>query len=309
MKIKNFLSLITCCVIFTSCSSEELDETTIQPSLLKSSNLAHIEGRFIEQKDNMLCFNNYEEFNQLVQSLEENQQITDGQSDVFHIEDVDKSLNIEGFTSIYDDYVSALKEADNYYDSKIHYEEFKSKYSNLYFPEYKDDYSAYLPVSDRNIAKLLNSNGEVIINNEIVNMKDVSTYDRLVELGETMSENSISFFDYTGDYKNGFPRLENGGDRSLQAKVYTKPGSNGVGEVIIVEVIFRKKGAFGAWYNYSSNTTLSWDPGESWSKSGTSSHDYKFARKYNNGPIPFKGRMFVEFQGFRGEKVFFNVDI
>lgn len=149
-----------------------------------------------------------------------------------------------------------------------------------------------------------------MINNEIINMRDVSTYDKLIELGETMSENVISTLDYTGDYNNGFPRLENGGDRRLEAKAYTKPGSGGVGEEIIIEVIFRKKGAFGAWYNYKSDTTLGWVSGASWSKSGTSSHDYKFARNYNNnGPIPFSGRMYVDFQGFRGEKVFFNVNL
>ena len=34
-----------------------------------------------------------------------------------------------------------------------------------------------LPVSDRNVAKLLNVNGDVMIGNEVINMKDIFTYE------------------------------------------------------------------------------------------------------------------------------------
>lgn len=90
-----------------------------------------IEGLSIEKEDNLLCFSSHEEFNQLVQKIKNNQQITEGEEGVSSIQEVDKSLKIDGFKSIFDNYVSALEEADNYYDSRIHYEEFKNKYSNL----------------------------------------------------------------------------------------------------------------------------------------------------------------------------------
>lgn len=303
--------LLACSTVFLSCSSEDLNELTNSNIQSKSTmNITHVGGiRIVLEKD-ILSFKNYDDFKQAVKNLKNNQQILSNIQNIIPIHEEDKSLNIDGFNSIYDDYVSALSEADNYYDSENKYKEFKNKYPNLYFPEHDDDYSVYLPVSDKATAKLLNSNGDVKINGQIVNMKDITTYDQLVELGETMTTNGISTFDYTGNYLNGTPQLENGGNRRLTIKVYTEPGSSGVAEVIVVDVSFRKKGFLGAWYNYKSDTTLGWVPGASWSKSGFSSHDYKFARVYQNQtPVKFKGRMFVDYQGFRGEKVYFNVDI
>ena len=75
-------------------------------------------------------------------------------------------LQLDGFHSMYDDYVNALNEAESYYERHGGYEEFKEKYSMLFFPEEGDDYCAYLPISRKNVAKLVNSNGDVIIGDE-----------------------------------------------------------------------------------------------------------------------------------------------
>jgi len=78
-----------------------------------------------------------------------------------------------------------MGDADNYYDTKEHYEEFKVKYASLYFPEYGDDYSAYLPVSNLKLAHLANKNGFIKINGELINCKDISSYAQLDSLGLT----------------------------------------------------------------------------------------------------------------------------
>ena len=308
---KLILSAALACAFF-SCSEDadvvtkELNESA---ALATTVNQIHSNGVFINNEDSILSFSSFDEFYQVAEALKNSSAIETSPNKLSPVTDDNKRILIRGFKSIYNDYEEAMNEADNYYDSMEHYYEFKEKHPTLFFPEYENDYSAYLPVSNKYVAQLLNINGDVKIGGEIVNMKDVNSYEQLVELGEAMPEYDISTYDYTGDYLNGTPELKNGGDRKLKIRVYCEPGSEGVYQAIVVDVSFRKKGAFGAWYNYKSNTTLGWVGGQSWSKSGFSSHDYKFARIYSNGPVPFKGRMYLDFQGFRGERVFFNVNI
>lgn len=295
-------------LVFTACSNA-LDHTNnnyLDADILKTNESG------LKVEADIISFETSSSFKEAVEKLSESQSSNQLSKSTNSYENIliYNDMKIEDFHSLYDDYMEAMYNAENYYDREGGYDEFKEKYSMLYFPEYEDDYSAYLPVSNKHVAKLLNSEGNVKINGEIINMKDIFSYQKLVELGETMSQNEISTKDYVGNYLNGTPELINGGDRKLKVRVYTEPGSSGVLEAIVVDVSFRKKGAFGAWYNYKSNTTLAWVPGASWSKEGFSSHDYKFARVYQNGAsVPFKGRMYVEFQGFRGEKVYFDVNI
>lgn len=309
MKKIKFIVVSLLAGVLLSCSNEADVLTNAEMKDGQSSASGISEIHFLKES-NVLSFANIDAFKQVVNQLE-NEQRSELKTKANELVETNHiPLQIEGFKSIYDEYEEALNEADNYYDSFEHYTMFKEKHPSLFFPEHGDDYSAYLPVSSKSVAKLLNTNGEIQIGNEIVNMKDVTSYDQLVALGETMSDDNISTADYSGNYLNGTPELKNGGDRKLKVRVYTKPGSLGVGEEIIVDVSFRKKGAFGAWYNYKSTTTLGWVNGLSWSKSGFSSHDYKFARVITNqGPLVFKGQMYVDYQGFRGERVFFNVDI
>ena len=310
MIYKKLLCSLALVAMFCSCSSDVMDMPSQEANIATQESLIYLDGVPFSQENDMLSFATIEEFQQAVKGMENNRIVMENLGTYVPMQEEVNRLQLEGFTSIYDAYEEALNEADNYYDSESHYAEFKEKYASLYFPEHEDDYSVYLPVSDRNVAKLLNVNGDVMIGNEVINMKDIFTYEKLVELGETMTDDGISTLDYTGDYLNGTPELKNGGDRKLRIRVYTKPGSDGVGEIVVVDVSFRKKGAFGAWYNYKSTTTLGSASGKSWKKDGFSSHDYKFAREYRGGkPLQFIDRMYIEYQGFRGEKVFFNVDI
>ena len=93
-----------------------------------------------------------------------------------------------GFYSLEDAYVEAMKEAESYYERPGGYEQFKAKYSCLYFPEKEGDYSAFRPVSDEAVARLVNPDGYVVVGDRILNKKDIFSYERLKELGLTMPE-------------------------------------------------------------------------------------------------------------------------
>lgn len=122
----------------------------------------------------MLVFSNNEEFQNVISKLyalpttkgESAKSIDSSNEKTYDdmIQTPDITFKRNGFYSLYDYFTDAMNEAESYYDRPGGYEEFKAKYAMLYFPEEGDDYSAYLPVKDQKIAKLLNANGEVSIN-------------------------------------------------------------------------------------------------------------------------------------------------
>lgn len=96
--------------------------------------------------------------------------------------------SVENFISLYEEFSQAMAEADNYYQREGGYEEFKAMFPHLYYPEYEGDYSAFLPVSDESIAKLINQNGKVLIAGKEVDFRDVWSYDTIRELGLGMPQ-------------------------------------------------------------------------------------------------------------------------
>lgn len=324
MKKKLFFAL--CALVLMSCNNDDKQSISLNKDEILSFYSENISMK-LHKKDNMLSFDSKDEFDMVVGKLQEKSKgnATEISRDIkrsesteslhggYYVDYKDVVLGKENFYSLYDHFENAMNEAEEYYDIEGGYERFKSKYSSLYFPEYEDDYSAYLPVSDKNIAKLLNEKGEVMIGGEIVNLINIDSYDKLIELKLAPEKDNI--FPVTkADYPlNNLPETRYN-DRKLWINVKTQKGGSGVLEEIVVEVMFRKKGFLGAWYNYSSETILSWDPGVAYSKSGFSSHDYKWAREYTNGnPRPFRGLMFVKFRGFGeshgDDKFYFRVDI
>ncbi|MDO5665854.1 MAG: DUF4848 domain-containing protein [Bacteroidia bacterium] len=205
-------------------------------------------------------------------------------------------LQLDGFHSLYDTYVDAMLNAESYYDREGGYEEFKKKYSSLYFPEHEDDFSAYLPVSDPMLAHLLNNNGEVIIAGKTVNMKDVFSYKQLEELGLTPPEEEISVSKESSIsntragnlYYPGTPvvlelkkRMTYNNRRiwfdhfTLGVRGNTPQLSAGL------EICFRKKGFLGAWYNHWALTKATVGVGgfrlvDNVTKDGPSSHNHMF---------------------------------
>ncbi|WP_288357734.1 hypothetical protein [uncultured Bacteroides sp.] len=281
----------------------------------------------IAKNEDMLVFNSNEDFQNAISKLnaaptkeeKSTKALNNSDENVYGdmLQTPDISFKKDGFRSLYDYFTEAMNEAENYYDRPGGYEEFKTKYSMLYFPEEGDDYSAYLPVKDENVAKLLNANGEVSINGEIVNLKDINSYQQLIDLGIAATEENYTIPVTRADYPlNELPEVRCN-NRRLWVKTEVRRGSSpGVAEEIAILVRFRKKGLFGKWYNYGSTTYLKFEPdGREYSiKDKNSTHEYLWARVFQNGqPVPFQGLCSVKFQGFGAEcggtKYFFRVDL
>ncbi|MDR2773562.1 MAG: hypothetical protein LBC19_02260, partial [Tannerella sp.] len=218
-----------------------------------------------------------------------------------------------GFYSLYDDFIAAMEEAESYYDREGGYEEFKEKHPSLFFPETEDDYSAYLPVSDKEIAKLLNAKGEVTIAGKVVNLINVTSYNQLKELSVipnddtqwiTLRNAQVSSLTDSQKVETRVTVLpeEFCNNRKLWINCSYKSSNT-----ILVEVCFRKKGAFCKWYNYSSTTYLDlmffeyggpyiWYGGK---EDGCSSHDVKHSRSTPSQRFIASGK--VKFQGFGAE--------
>jgi hypothetical protein len=278
----------------------------------------------LDMEDGLISFNDETAFINAVSALKNNQSTdvtTRSYADISTDEKFTSTFSYEskfpksktmskyGFISLYDDFIVAMEEAESYYDREGGYEEFKEKHSTLFFPETEDDYSAYLPTSDKDIAKLLNVNGEIIIGGEVVNMLDITSYEQLKELGivpndeskwitlKSMNASPITDLSETRSKETVLPEVFCN-NRKLWINC-----SNVSGDLLLIEVCFRKKGAFCAWYNYSSTTRLRIDYSTWRYASGASSHDRYLIRSYTptGQPLRFNAKGEVQFQGFGAE--------
>lgn len=255
MSIISFLILI-------SCESN---------SIIKETEIVNNKETSVKLKKEILSFDSETEFNSVLENLnQENENaLKKGMTT--------RSLNsnkIDNFHSLYDEFNEAMEVAESYYEREGGYEEFKLRFSNLYYPEYGDDYSAYLPVSDKAVAKLLNNKGEVIIDGVKKNMKDINSYEQLEKLGLTFPEKTNShdiqvLSNNWGDdpYYPTLPPPPSSdyhsislntdiynADNNRRFKVNRLDVRNFPTEYwldITLEIVFRKKGFLG-WYNYSS---------------------------------------------------------
>lgn len=104
-------------------------------------------------------------------------------------------------------------------------------------------------------------------------------------------------------------------NRKLWGRVHVRSGELGVFKEIVFEFNFRKKGFMGAWYNYSSETTLGVPSGSIFDSGNKPSlHLYIFPMIYKNGQsLPIQGSAYVIFRGFGskcgGTKYYFDVNI
>ena len=181
-----------------------------------------------------------------------------------------KSTGVENFKSLYDEFHKAMAEADDYYQREGGYEEFKAKFPNLYYPEYEEDYAAFLPVSDEAVAKLLNTEGKVRIAGEEVDYRDVRSYDKLVELGLGMPEYNTLANSETKAFSDFVTLTEERQNVNSKRKAWITRRGIDYPEASVkigrVDLCFRKKGILG-WYNgkmISRSYTLSagFSPGE-----------------------------------------------
>ena len=165
-----------------------------------------------------------------------------------------KSTGVEDFKSLYDEFNQAMAEADDYYQREGGYEEFKAKFPDLYYPEYEEDYAAFLPVSDEAIAKLLNTRGEVMIAGKEVDYRDVWSYERIVELGLGMPEYENLTSPETKALSDFVTLTEEKQTINSKRKAWITLRGVAIddiqfqGKVGRVDLCFRKKGVLG-WYN------------------------------------------------------------
>lgn len=271
IRMKNLFSVVLLfSLVFMSCS-KDIDTDITPKENPKSLNLF---GEQVEVKDGLLKFENNASFKKVLNELVNAQVIMTKAANDGIVINADYTLSDKDFHSIYDDYIASADEAELYYDKWEDYYEYKAKYSNLFFPEYGDDYSAYLPISDRNLAKLANSEGYIMVGSELVDCKDISSYEDLEKFGLAMPN------DKTKDSGDVIHHRE--GDNLVWVKIHDQ-GYNGK-RLFQFEVCFRDKGFLGIWHNRRASTRLSVTatagsvshPG-SGEQEGMSSHDYSMA--------------------------------
>ncbi|MDR3140873.1 MAG: hypothetical protein LBU37_03995 [Tannerellaceae bacterium] len=316
-----FLLLLSVIILIPGCSNDSSGTPSdFTPSLTQTAKKINIPelNLKISINEGRLVFESQSAFDAAVKALEEYEKTNLGsklrsalQADgyITPVTKQDFTFETSGFLSLYDDFTTAMNEAENYYDTEEGYKQFKEKHSALFFAEQPEDYSAYLPVSNKSVAKFLNAKGEVEIAGEVKDIRDITSYKQLIDNGLVTAESELV------NLRSTVNRLDEVkcNDRKLWVIVSTRPGTSlGVYEEVVVEVCFRKKGFLGIWYNYSSETTLGWAPPSTgqWPKSGYSSHDYIWPR--GHGAAPFQGRMWVQFRGFGEEcgdtKYYFDVN-
>lgn len=271
-------------ILFVSCSNNDSSELFNEEVNTSQFNLC---GVNIENRDGTLAFESEEQMKELlanISSLSMPSSMLRSASVMTNLTQI-STLKKNGFRSLYDVFVEAMSEAEFYYEKEGGYEEFKTKYSSLYFPEKGDDYSAYLPISDKNMAKIVDENGNVFINGEIVSLKDITSYEQLQDLGLTSPDDN-SLRATTGT--NGIAEEKT---KSNKVWVKCKNDQDKNIPIVTVEVCFRKKNFLGMWYNHNSGTDVRLGNGvglKLYEKSmiecfGFSSHDYKYARISYNG--------------------------
>lgn len=111
MKKLKFCLICLVSVLFVSCTNELIDVES--PKSEVKTKAMSFETIILE--DSILNF-------------VDNSALENALSDIENVSDLFKK---EGFKSIYNVFDDAMGDADNYYDTKEHYEEFKVKYASL----------------------------------------------------------------------------------------------------------------------------------------------------------------------------------
>lgn len=159
---KIFLLAFTALTIVYSCSNK-FEETDVDNTNINSEN------------ETILKFASQAEFDTKVALL-----------NTMNSEQIQAWADSSKFKSLYKEFSNAMKETSSITSAK-EYNDVKSKYADvLYFPEVNGDCGPYLPLKNEKIGVLLNANGEVIIADEKIKMKDINTYQQLVDLKRTI---------------------------------------------------------------------------------------------------------------------------
>lgn len=246
-----------------SCSNKDMDEIEIS----NNNDIVNIFGVEAKVVNNTLSLENDESLNAILSKYRETERSITSTRSATEVENsLSQLINLQttDFKSLYEVYIEAIDNAEFYYERPGGYEEFKEKYDCLYFPEYKDDYSAYLPVSDKVLAKFLNQKGEIIIDNELKNMRNIKSYEKIKELGWGIPDidkddndketNTITDLTRASNYiEVAENQVVYNSGKSVKLWIDIQKGKRG-SSAARFDVCFRKKGILGVWYNYSAHT-------------------------------------------------------
>ena len=276
---KYFFTILVVTGLFLASCSNELDDVQIIIPESQENQLG------IGQTDGILSFDSEATFREAIEKVRNNESL-------FSV--LTRSTG-DDFSSLFAEYDQAMEEADLYYQREGGYEEFKQKFPNLYYPEYEDDYAAFLPVSDEAIAKLVNPEGKVIINGEEKDMRDVFSYEKLRELGLAMPIDEV--FNPTTRSSGRYPGRLKASVRYDEILTISKRKINSKRRMWVtirgivnseyphfpfkqarIDVCWRKKGAV-AWYNgkLHGHPTIVDILGE----------EYQLDKKYEYSPMKF----------------------
>ena len=243
MKESGFCVLVFLCLLGLVSCNADMDGVVDEQQGGDNFKMLSLLGENVEMKDGVLVFDNKEDLYKLASKLSITERTVIEKTRGLGVPTGEISFEGEGFRSMYDVYGEALEDAPEYYESWEGYAAYKEKYSSFYFPEVGDDYSIYLPISDKNIARFANEEGFIMIEGELVDCKDISTYEDLECLGLTppneKTRSSEIFYRKDGKQKLWIN--------------YSK-GSDPFAE-IHMEVCFRQK-KLGIWFNRKASTTL-----------------------------------------------------
>lgn len=273
--MKKYLFFLFFLVAITSCNNEEIfSENTENENQAPDIEVVNISS------DGLRSTNSKDEFALKFRDEDVLRKTLDKLDSYSFQEKMDWSKSVGKFLSINSLYEQAMIEADSLDFTEEQYYEFKKKYEDyLYFPEYMDDYGAYLPYSDKNKVIIASISGKFLVGDQVLELDKITTYDSLQEYGlayyskEESSEidpiietrntkgtvnipwNRIKTSQHTEEYSSGWQKVGNG--KKLQVKF-------GIRNMLVRgkdicfhnEVSFRKKGFLGKWYNYSSKTSV-----------------------------------------------------
>lgn len=269
--MKFFLFSLLFIAVVTSCRQDEL--ISDEPNNLDSDadiEVVKISSNDLKSSDNsnideyVLKFKNEDVLNKTIEKLEV----------LSPKEKLEWSNNFNNFNSLNSLYEQAMLEADSLDFTEDEYNAFKKKYGEyLYFPEYIDDYGAYLPSANKDYSSIANMNGKILVGNEFREIEKITTYEELQDYGlayyskeeehseiETRSSSKVTWNEiktsaHTEEFSSGWNKVGNG------KKIQVKFGIRNMmvrdkGICFHTEVSFRKKGFLGRWYNYSSETSI-----------------------------------------------------
>lgn len=173
--------------------------------------------------------------------------------------------NFQSMQALYD---KAMEEAADLGETKEEYLKFKTKYNSLYFPMYKEDGGYYIPLRNLNSAYLVNANGNISIDGNVRNKKDITTYQELMDLDRayyvndkpaTMAAVNYDYFTINPDVEDVGSTWDSDwreradGKRKVKLKVRRRIVSWNL--LFHTEVAFRKHTWLG-WANYKSDTKV-----------------------------------------------------